>query len=209
MHTFWVKVRRTRGCWKWTAACNRAGYGHFWWAGVCYLAHRFSWEMHNGPIPDGLLVCHRCDNPECVRPDHLFLGTHSDNAADRHTKRRDGDHRGTANGRARLTEADVHAIRTAWDAGDRVEDIAERFDISEPTACQVGTRKTWAHLPGPPCSRVDGRTRRHRLQATDAERIRAEYTAGGVRQSDLATRYGVCLQTIRNIVCRLPGRWAA
>ncbi len=81
---FWDKVDLSAGpnkCWLWLGATNTR-YGMFWCGGRQVKAHRFSWEMVHGPIPDGLLVCHRCDNPPCVNPSHLFLGSMSDNILD-------------------------------------------------------------------------------------------------------------------------------
>ena len=81
---FWAKVRKTDGCWLWTAGtfARRYGYGQFGLNGHPHKAHRLAWEFTNGPIPEGLSVLHHCDNPPCVNPAHLFLGTRGDNTRD-------------------------------------------------------------------------------------------------------------------------------
>jgi hypothetical protein len=92
---FWSKVRKGDGCWEWVGSQDRQGYGEFvvsMGPRVRSRAHRVAWELTNGPIPDGLNACHRCDNPVCVRPDHIFIGTQRDNVRDAMAKGRLGWH---------------------------------------------------------------------------------------------------------------------
>ncbi len=85
---FWSKVTDAGSCWVWTAHRSRRGYGTFDVEGASQQAHRVAWALSHGPIPHGMLVCHHCDNPSCVRPEHLFLGTALDNSRDRIAKGR-------------------------------------------------------------------------------------------------------------------------
>lgn len=89
MKRFWDKVHKTETCWEWSGQRTAQGYGRIKIGLQPVVAHRWMWEQEYGPIPDGTLVCHHCDNPPCVRPEHLFLGTHADNAHDRNYKGRD------------------------------------------------------------------------------------------------------------------------
>jgi DNA invertase Pin-like site-specific DNA recombinase len=99
-----------------------------------------------------MLVCHRCDNPKCVRPDHLFLGTHSDNAKDCASKgrnvaqRRPEVRRGTANGCAKLTPEQVQVIRRRRDGGERLDDIGRDYGVSRDAVWRIGKRLNWAWL---------------------------------------------------------------
>lgn len=85
---FYGKIKKTKTCWYWTACVSSFGYGQISVNGKSVGAHRISWEIHNGSILDGLHVLHKCDNPPCVNPDHLFLGTNKDNVEDRYVKGR-------------------------------------------------------------------------------------------------------------------------
>ena len=148
---FFSKVDKTsspNGCWIWTAGTNNKGYGKFKYSGVWYLTHRISWEIHKGPIPDDLLVLHKCHNRKCVNPNHLKLGTYQDNSddmvlADRQAK-------GEDNGRAKLTQEDVEIIRHLYDNNDRFQmsqhDIARSFEICQNQVFLIIRRKNWSHI---------------------------------------------------------------
>lgn len=146
---FWRYVRKGPDCWEWTAALGGSGYGTF---GITrdrmMPAHRFSWEMHFGPIPAGLFVCHHCDNRLCVRPDHLFLGTPLANVRDmqRKGRARYTGAIGTANANAKLTEDDVRAIRVRRAAGETTIALAAAFGISAPQVSYIVHRKVWRHV---------------------------------------------------------------
>ena len=155
---FWSKVRKTDTCWLWTA-CMIRGYGQVAWNGKPRRAPRVSWEIHNGPVPAGLLVLHRCDTPACVNPAHLFLGTHTDNmrdakakgrlsCGDNHYRRKhpEGVERGEASANARFTEADVLAIRTEQRAGLGYKRIARALNLPVWRVQQVTRGNTWRHV---------------------------------------------------------------
>lgn len=146
---FWKYTKIAEGCWEWQSAkiCIDGRC-----AGVLRIsnrnvyASRFSWELHNGPIPDGLLVCHHCDNALCVRPDHLFLGTSADNSADMVRKGRQT--KGITHYRAKLTDAQVREIRSLQVTGyGFYSETARKYGITEATFRLVYRRKTWKHVP--------------------------------------------------------------
>lgn len=141
---FWANVER-RGpeeCWPWTASTNQYGYGRLQGAarGAKVAAHRLSYEIHKGAAGD-LCVLHHCDNPRCVNPRHLFLGTHADNCEDKVAKGRQP--RGEGLPFSRLTEADVRAIRASNEKG---RDLAKRYGVAPATITRVRRGHLWRHV---------------------------------------------------------------
>lgn len=132
------------GCWLWTGALNKGGYAHSYVGAKCHLMHRVSFELHRGAIPDGMLVCHRCDTRSCVNPGHLFIGTPADNTTDCVNKGRQS--KGASRWNAKLTAEQVQEIRRL-DASMTRTAIAKKFRISRPVVQKVCDRKSWSHVP--------------------------------------------------------------
>ncbi|WP_417903626.1 HNH endonuclease signature motif containing protein [Caldimonas brevitalea] len=131
-------------CWNWTGAACRQGYGFLKRKdGVQLRAHRVAYELYNGEIPPGWCVCHRCDNPRCVNPAHLFVGTYRDNAADMVAKGRVARRPGERNPAARLTADQVRCIRS--ETGSHAQ-LARRFGVSPTQVGLIKRGKRWAHL---------------------------------------------------------------
>lgn len=140
---FWEKVVKTDGCWIWTASLNEWGYGNFWNAtGKTELAHRVAWRLTHGKDAGSLRVCHSCDNPPCVRSEHLFLGTDADNVADQVSKGRQPRSPGEKNGRAKLSDAQVDELRAKYIPGQtRIVDLAKEFRITFSHVWQIVSGK--------------------------------------------------------------------
>jgi hypothetical protein len=145
---FWKKVEKTDGCWTWTGGKDVNGYGRMSQGrrGLRpVLVHRVSWELHHGPIEEGLGVLHRCDTPACVRPDHLFLGSQADNMKDCASKGRNA--RGERSASAKLTEADVIAAREEHRAGGvSYSALARRYNMTPSAMRDVVTGRRWPHI---------------------------------------------------------------
>lgn len=133
-------------CWLWRN--NPNNYGHFMFNGKVYKAHRFSYEMYKGPIPEGLLVCHHCDTPGCVNPEHLFIGTLKDNAIDMVNK---GRHKGSAHSgekhhNAKLTKEQVILIRKKAENGESIKNLSNLFGITRSHVQNIVNHIAWKHI---------------------------------------------------------------
>lgn len=151
---FWKYVSKTDSCWLWTGATNTDGYGVIATyrgdgAKVYRRAHVISWEWANGPVPKGMSVCHNCpggDNPACVNPDHLWLGTTRQNQAD---KARKGRAKGSNNGQSKLDEPKVAAIKAMLSENITRRAIAAEFGVTVSTIDHIATGLSWGHVKGP------------------------------------------------------------
>lgn len=140
---FWAKVIKGDECWLWTGAKNYNGYGAFRVNNRNQFPHRFSWELHSGSIPRGSFVCHSCDNPSCVNPKHLWLGSNSDNVHDMVRKRRHTF--GERNPMSKLTEKEVLEIRRMGRLKS-LSQISRRFSLGISTVSQILNRHRWKHI---------------------------------------------------------------
>jgi hypothetical protein len=148
---FWEKVEKTEGCWFWKGSTNDGGYGTFHLDRGSTLASRVSYVLNVGPIPAGKEILHTCDNPPCVRPDHLVPGTHQDNFDDATNKNRTSRWKkarllGERNHQAKLNDTSVREMRVLAAAGWGPTRLARRFRVHRKTARRVLTYESWKHL---------------------------------------------------------------
>jgi DNA-binding XRE family transcriptional regulator len=144
---FWeyVDASNPSGCWPWIGKSKGSGgYGRTSILHVAYPSHRVAYELTNGPIPDGLIVRHTCDNPPCVNPAHLILGSHKDNARDAIERGRRP--RGSQASCVKLTEGQVREIRELRSQGLSQYELARRFGVHRSTIKDIDSRRSWAHL---------------------------------------------------------------
>lgn len=146
---FWAKVQRKSQemCWEWVGHRHYKGYGMFkGMGGKLEKAHRVSYEMRHGRVPGDMHVLHRCDNPPCVNPDHLWAGTNAENVADREAKGRGGRLQGSLHWAAKLTEEQVIMMRRLHAEGAKQKDIVARFGVDKSRVSAIINRKIWRHI---------------------------------------------------------------
>jgi hypothetical protein len=143
---FWSRAATGEGCWLWQGSISSTGYGYVKVCGKRILAHRLAYLVATGTDPGRMLVCHRCDVPLCVRPEHLFLGTDADNVADMCRKGRARPCVGEKQGRAKLTEAAVRDIRRRTAAGTTFRRLAQEYRVSARLVSYVARHMLWRHV---------------------------------------------------------------
>jgi hypothetical protein len=146
MERFMEKVRKGENCWEWIGGKQAHGYGVIRQNGKNKSAHRISYQLFIGIIPDGLCVLHKCDNPSCVNPDHLFLGTQLDNNRDAIAKGRTYYPKGE-NNHSKLLNIHIPIIRKLHKRGISQTNIAKQYGVSQQLISNIITGKTWKHLP--------------------------------------------------------------
>jgi predicted DNA-binding protein YlxM (UPF0122 family) len=207
---FWKFVNKTDTCWLWTGATRGFGYGAINTGGKngkTEAAHRASWLIHFGDIPNDLCICHHCDNPLCVRPDHLFLGTRADNNHDMQNKgRASGGAQGEKHHQSKLTQEQVVEIRTAFHKHPaKLQEIANQYGVTLQTIQRLIQGDSWQSAGGPTnaTNRRIGESNNHAvLTIQEVRAIRTEFATGKVSQKSLADKYHVSTQAIFNIVHR-------
>lgn len=203
---FWPKVdvRGPDECWEWKAGKIGNGYG-------CHgqspreeprdtLAHRLSWIMAHGPIPDGMLVLHHCDNPACVNPAHLWLGTQRQNIRDMVRKNRQQQR--SRSGKATLSEDQVAEIRRRYAEGDTIQvALADDYGVNRQTISKIVNNQRWSEAGGDvSIDRYKNPARAKDLSKKDLDRIRRRWWSGSYTQTELGKMFGISQSRVSRIV---------
>lgn len=192
------------GCFNWLGSKNTKGYGTLSLYGRNVKAYRASFAVFRREIPDGMSVCHKCDNRACVNPAHLFLGTQTDNMHDAATKQRMSN--GSRHSRTGLSESDVIAILEMYKGGSSVREAANRFGIKPQLARNIIKGATWRYVPREPVAirpfnRHGRLTGTAKLDEASVQEIRAARNAGQTLQQ-IATRFGIDQANV-SYICNL------
>jgi hypothetical protein len=194
------------GCLEWQGKVHHSGYGQVFVDRKLWWAHRYSWTLKNGYIPNGLLVCHKCDNKVCVDVEHLFLGTHQDNVQDMLSKNRHNPVKGESMSGAKLTDEIVKSCRKEhFKDLSSINSLSKKYNVSHATMLKAVYCETWSHIKtewdGLPRQLEHKRNRNCNAKLSDAQinEIRSKYTSND-NFTHIARIYNVTDVTIRNIL---------
>jgi hypothetical protein len=198
---FWSRLNKLEsGCWEWTGGLTDNGYGYVG-RKIERLAHRLAWLLTNGPIVDGLFVLHRCDNRRCCNPDHLFLGTASDNMRDMHTKGRANPPRGIRNAASKMNDEKAREIHARASAGENISGLAREFGISRTAIYFILGGKNWRELDLP-VLRFQANGERHGHAKLTEFLVRQAHARVGSGETllSVADELGICSATLHNAI---------
>ena len=191
LQRFMDKVEKTPTCWLWKGGKMKSGYGFFWLVKQS-SAHRSSWILHYGEIPEGLCVCHKCDNPSCVNPEHLFVGSHLENTRDCIEKGR------VAKQKRKIAESEFEKIISLHESGITQRDIGKLYNAKQRQIWDIIVKK----YPSQGV-RYGERNNNTKLTQNDVDAIRKMYIPYKCSFKKIGKIYGVCDQTIERIVKRI------
>jgi len=206
----YYKVDDETGCWEWQNARDKDGYGVYSEHNEKVIAHRFAYKKFVGEIPDGAFVLHNCDNPPCVNPEHLRVGTHEDNMQDAKERTDTFSTEKQREKKRKLSKEQVLEIRDKYRGGDvSMIDLAEEYDVDDVTIYELIRGETWGDVGEPITGDLSHRIGRegqtnHRTQLTekDVREIRKSYDSGEKSAIQLADEYGVTTGCIYPVVNR-------
>jgi len=204
---FLPEDRPVNSCWEWQGARAGKGYGLINEGGANskkIYAHRLAWEVHNSrPVPKGLHVCHHCDNPACVNPNHLFLGTNQDNVNDKVSKGRQP--RGSKSQVSKLSDDDVMEIRKLGSLGKSHTSIAKKFNVQRSNITLILHGKRWTHLPVAPVKKSPPpRGSSHGMSKLTSDQVIniRDASAKGESYVSIARRFQISSTNVSHIVRR-------
>lgn len=210
---FWSRVDKKSedACWEWEGYRNIEGYGRITINSKLHLVHRVSWIIHNGEIPDGnlpygtMFICHTCDNPSCVNPAHLFIGTNKDNMRDKNDKGRGGGRglKGEENSMHKLTECQVKEIREKYEPRVYTLDmLAAEYGVTFQHIQTIITNKAWRHLPLTPAEKMNKQEydQYSKIPKEILTEILAKYVPYHYSQAKIAQEYNLSVGCVRGII---------
>lgn len=199
-----VNYEVVKDCWEWKGKKDKDGYGRLRVGGrITIRTNRAAWIVANGEIPNGKMICHKCDNPCCINPDHLYVGTAKDNATDRRNRGRSNNERGSLRWNSKLTEEQVRQISIDYVPGkDSQTEVAKKYGVSQATISHILRGANWKHVGVLPNHNMvkTMRKKQSKLGQDEKNEIRVLYQKEKISQRELADKFHVSQQTISNII---------